>query len=166
MIELAKLRSDIYRCALKAFEDITGLSGDIRKDEKKRTGIQVFVRVPNTDNFVYFSVNEPPELSKVLAVEKADRAWLMSDCSSQNSENPDEMRFRGCLMAQFMGDYCQASISGLKGDEDVAIAVKILSLLSKAPPNIVRISILNSGGKLPKCFGDKDHYLYKFLELG
>ncbi len=162
-VDLEKMKKQIASLAKDWFEVITNLPGDIRTDEKERTGIQVLVREPGTRNLIYFSVASPSDAAKVFSVEKAIRAHVLGNRSSQNGANPEKLEFAGCVSLFINGAQIQASVSGLKSEEDVFIAVMILSCLSGLSPAAVCKNIKANGGELPACFVDKAHYLYPFV---
>jgi hypothetical protein len=121
------------------------------------------VRQPGTRDLVFFSVGQPPEASMFFASEKAARSEALGDLTSQNSEDPDKTRYRGSV--KFVGERTlQVSVSGLKPDEDVAIAIKILSSFFNVPArNICRLTS-ERGGIFPVCFVVEGNYLYDFIK--
>jgi hypothetical protein len=120
-----------------------------RNDEKARTGIMVLIREPDTRNLIFFPVEQPSEYAMFFAAEKAVRSHIMQDAASENTSDPMRMQFAGSISVHMNGMYIQISVSGMKSEEDVALAE----------------NIIGNGGKLPECFFQKDHYLNKFLGL-
>ncbi len=171
-IDLNSKRQEIIALAEQLFHEITGLPPEIRPDEKPRTGIAVLVIDPNDqNNMLYFTIGEPSERARYLAVKKAVSSFIYGDVSSQNKENPVKLDFPGSFtfIDEGEGDLdiwtCQASVSGLKGEEDAAIAVRILSLVFDLKPKEVIFNIRDHFGELPKAFRQKDGYLAKILQL-
>ncbi len=126
-LNLSEKKSQIALAATQAFNEIINAQGRI--DDKKRTGVQVLVREPDTRNLVLISVLEPPEHSKFFAVEKAVRSHLKNDYASQNSEHPDSMEFAGSVTVEIDGVLVQASTSGMKAEEDVTISIRVLAAI-------------------------------------
>ena len=164
-IDLNSKREEIISAAKEAFEEIVDLPTDVRPDEKERTGIQVLVRQPKTRNLVYLSIKNPSEAAQFFAVEKAVRSEVLFDTSSQNSEDTDIMRFAGSVTVNTDGGRytLQASVSGLKAEEDVTVAISVLSKLLQVHPSEIRKMVERTAGKMPECFYDKTHYLYPFV---
>jgi hypothetical protein len=160
---LLERKKKLIDCATKAFAHFVGLPKDVRPDDKERTGIQVLVREPGTRNLVYFSVGQPSEAAMFFAVEKAVRAETLMHPTSQQSEKADVMKFRGSVRFTADGKTYQASVSGLMADEDVAVAVKILSFLFGKSSRNVCGGIINDGGFLPDRFVVSGNYLYDFV---
>ena len=67
--------------------------------------------------------HNPSEAAQFFAIEKAVRSETLGHSTSQNSEDYPKMKFPGSVT---VFNY-QVSVSGLKVDEDVFIAVVILS---------------------------------------
>ena len=159
MIELSEKKGLLIGHSLKIFDGIVGLPTNIRPDEKERTGIQVLVRVPGTRNLVFFSVGSPSEFAQFFAAEKAVRSDLFGHTSSETSQDWDEMRFPGSVTVKTDDAFYQASVSGLKAEEDVFIAIKLLSLILKETFFDVYENIAKLGGELPECLIEEGHYL-------
>ncbi len=140
------------------FGAIIDLPKERRTDDKERTGIRFLVREIGTRNLFLSSVKEPSEAAQFFAIEKAVRSETLGDYASQNSENPDEMKFAGSVTINFGGAKIQASVSGLKAEEDVFIAVTMLAYLLDLSANVIAKMIKENGGLLPACFEDKNHY--------
>lgn len=151
--------------ATNGFNTLKNLPKEIRKDDKERTGIQVLVREPGTRNLIFFSVGNPSEHAMFFAAEKAVRSHIHGDSASQNSSNPEKMEFAGSVSVCIDGICLQVSVSGMRAEEDVAIAITILSHLFSVLPKKICLQIEMSGGRLPDCFSYPRHYLCKFLEL-
>lgn len=171
-IDLNSRRQEIIALAEQLFNEITSLPPEIRPDEKPRTGIAVLVIDPNDqNNMLYFTIGEPSERARYLAVKKAVSSFIYSDVSSKNKENPLYLDFPGSLtfIDEGVGDFdiwtCQASVSGLKGEEDVAISTMILADIFQLTPRDVLINIKKNFGQLPKEFSQEGHYLRKILKL-
>lgn len=158
-INLNEKRGGIIAVGYKYYDQIMSLTGKFRNDEKPRTGIQIFVREPGTRNLMIASIYKPSEAAQFFAIEKAVRSRVKLDWSSQNSEDPDAMEFRGSVMAEFNGITLQASVSGLTADEDTNIAVRILAYLFKVEPRAIIDDIINHDGELPYFFTENGHYL-------
>ena len=162
-VELNKHRISITTVAKDWFEAITKLPKNIRPDDKERTGIQVLVREPGTRNLIYFSVFEPSEAAKFFSIEKAVRSHILGDYSSENSGNSGQMQFPGSITVRIQGVEIQASVSGLKAEEDVVVSVMILAGIFNLSPALLCKEVLESGGKLPASFFDKKSYFYPFV---
>jgi len=162
IVNLMKQRAEILAIAEHWFDVITNLPG--RTDLKERTGIQVLIREPGTRNLIFGSVREPSETAMFFAAEKAVRSYLFGHSTSQKSESIERMEFADSVGIMFGdGTELQASVSGLKAEEDTAVAVILLAnILSQAPIAICK-NIIGNGGKLPECFFDKNHYLYPVI---
>ena len=141
-----RVRLSLLAVAENLFQLITDLPSNIRPDEKERTGIKIFVREVGTRNLMLGSVGHPSEAAQFFATEKAVRSETLGHFSSQNSEDPGQMKFAGSVTVSFRGAKYQASVSGLKAEEDVFIAVSLLaSLLNTHASNIVTNVVENHG---------------------
>ena len=137
MINLNEKKENIEIIATKLFEKFTGTSGNIRLDQKERTGIQVLVWQVNTKNFVMVPVKKPSVATQFFAIEKAVRAEVESDYTSQDSADLELMKYAGSIsipMNEVPGFekldddvLLTASTSGLKAEEDVAISIAVLA---------------------------------------
>jgi hypothetical protein len=162
-ILLSEKKNMLVAVAANVFDYFVSLPKSVRLDEKERTGIQVLVREPGTQNRIFFSVGQPPEGSVINAVEKAVRSDVLGNLTSQDSENPDKMQYRGSVT--FVGEHItiQASVSGLLPDEDVAIAVAILTLLFDYRSIFFCRLIEKRGGAMPINFEKEGHYLQEYI---
>jgi len=161
--DLVGRRAHFVAYATELFDKITHLPKEIRPDNKERTGIQIYLREVGTRNSVFASIYEPSEQAQIFSVEKAIRSETLGDYSSQNSEDPDYMKFRGSLSILFNKSRIQASCSGLSGDEDTAISLLLLSFLTQLSVDSLIKHVLVQGGMIPECFFDRNHYLYKLI---
>jgi hypothetical protein len=163
-IDLIQKKSLIISTATDCFYRITGLPQEVRKDDKERTGIQVLVREPNTRNLVFISVGTPSEAAMFFAAEKAVRSNINGDNASENSANPDRMEFAGSVTCySYEGTEVQASVSGLKAEEDVTVGIMVLSSILEMTPKEVCRGVSVNGGRLPEAFSIKNHYLYPIV---
>lgn len=160
---LFERREELITLATSMFDYFIKLPKEIRPDDKERTGIQIFLREVGTRNSIFASIHNPSENAQWFAVEKAVRSETLGDFSSQNSEDPEQMRFRGSLSVLFHHSIIQASTSGLTGDEDTAVSLRLLSCWTKIPPEFVIKHVIENEGQLPDCFFDRDHYLYTIV---
>lgn len=169
-IDVENKRQLVKDFGLRLFEQITALPKDIRPDDKVRTGIQIVVRVPNTRNLVMVSVKKPSELAKFFAVEKTVRTEVNIETTSQDSQDVKELRYAGCVSIETVGkdnlkkDLVHVSVSGLQAEEDVLIAIIILSRVVNASVDEVIQEIIAYGGALPRQLSKKRHYLKKLLD--
>lgn len=163
-INLNEKRAEIISAAYSWFDQIMALPDEVRNDNKKRTGIQIFVREPGTRNFIIASIYHPSEGAQIFAIEKAVRSYSLGHYSSQNSEDTDKMQYRGSVTVDIDGVIIQASVSGAQSDEDVLIAIKILSCIFKVSPSIICLNIIDNKGKIPDWVSD-EHYLHKLVYL-
>jgi len=164
-IDLQEKKQELILVATNAFDILTNLPKEMRGDDKERTGIQVLVREPGTRNLIFFSVGKPSEQAMFFSAEKAVRSHIHGDSASQNSSDPEKMEFAGSVSVCINGIHLQVSISGLKAEEDVAVAITILSNIFRVNPKQICLKIETTNGRLPDCFYLDRHYLCKFLEL-
>lgn len=164
-IDLDSKRKLITETASKYFHLITALPRSVRTDEKERTGVQVLVIEPGTRNLVMVSVKNPSEAARFFAVEKAVRSEALGDASSLNSADGEKMRFAGSVTVYINEMKVQASVSGLKAEEDVVIAIRILAAIFDIMPKAIISNIKKNGGKLPSEFAVKNHYSRNMLDL-
>jgi hypothetical protein len=157
---LLERREQLITLATELFDYIIKQPAEKRLDYKERTGIQIYLREVGTRNSLFSPIRLPEELAQVLAVEKAVRSETLGDFSSQNSEDPEAMRFRGSLSLLFHHSIIQGSTSGVLGDEDTAVSLRLLSCWTQIPAEYVIKHVIDNGGMLPECFFDRDHYLY------
>ena len=162
---LVEQRIQIISLAASLFNKITSLPKEVRADDKERKGIQIFMRRIGTRDLIFASVYEPSEAAQFFSVEKAVRSEILEDYASQNSENPNQMRFAGSITVDCFEDASiQSSVSGLKPEEDVLISIVLMAFVLNEPVHYVVQSLLVYGGKLPECFFEEGHYLNKILE--
>jgi len=165
--DLIGKRAQLIELATQLFDQITKLPKEVRPlDDKPRTGIQIFLREEGTRNSIFASIYQPSEQAQSFSVEKAVRSETLGDFSSQNSEDPDHMKFRGCLTIFFQSVRIQASCSGLTGDEDAAVSLRMLRLITKLPTRFIIEFIIKNDGMVPGCFFDRNHYLYELIYAG
>ena len=164
-INLELKRKLIAKTASKYFHSIIALPQWIRTDEKERTGIQVLVIEPGTRNLVMISVKDPSEAARFFAVEKAVRSDVLGDASSLNSGDEENMKFAGSVTVYINEMKIQASVSGLKAEDDVVIAIRILAAIFDITPKAIISNIRKNGGKLPPEFATKNHYSRTILSL-
>ena len=164
-INLSLMRAEIISKATELFEKIVNVPVEIRPDTSVRTGIQIFMREVGTRNSVFISIHKPSENAQTFSVEKAVRSETLGHYSSQNSEDPYQMKFRGSVTIDFATEKYQSSVSGLQGDEDVAVAVILLSLIFGLSVQFVIKKIMDKKGQIPECFFEKGHYLNLMLGL-
>lgn len=162
-INVVKKRMLIHLIGTQIFDYLTSLPKDIRPDNKERTGIRILVRVPGTRNIVGVSIHHPSEAARIFAIEKSVRTDLYDDITSQDSEDEESMKFRGCVSMKINYEVFHSSVSGLVGSEDVAIAIIVMAISTDHTVSQVIINIKNRGGKLPAEIFQPNHYLYKLL---
>jgi len=163
-IILEDLRINLISVATVIFNEIVNLPKELRPDEKQRTGIAILVREIGTRNLLIIKIHEPSENAQFFSIEKAVRSESFHDYSSQNTENPDRMKFAGSVTVPYDNQTdIQCSVSGLKAEEDTAVAVVLLSFVTGWTKRKVIENIVKKGGALPKCFYDKNHYLYEMI---
>jgi hypothetical protein len=162
-IDLVAMESQLGILTRNWFNLITGVPQYIRPDDKKRTGISVFVREVNTRNQIRFSVYEPSKDAEIFSIEKGIRSALYEEYSSGNSANPDKMQFAGSFTVMINDVLLQVSVSGLKAEEDAAISLVTLAYICKTSPMAIYRSIFESKGELPAAFSDEIHYLYPYV---
>ena len=165
MIDLKEKCENIIFAVQGCFGALNGLPNEVRKDDKERTGIQVLIREPGTRNLLFFPVAFPSQAAMFFAAEKAVRSYLLKDPCSQNSADPEKMEFAGSVMITVDGVSIQVSVSGMKAEEDVAIAVMTLAHIFNVNPKKICLQITMAGGRLPDCFYMSGHYLRRFLGL-
>ncbi|NVN97035.1 hypothetical protein HXX01_02265 [Candidatus Nomurabacteria bacterium] len=162
--DLIGRRTQFIELATKLFDEITNLPKEVRPlDDKPRTGIQIYLREAETRNSIFASIYQPSEQAQSFSVEKAVRSETLGDFSSQNSENPEKMKFRGSLSILFHRGMIQASCSGLSGDEDAAISLRLLKNLTGFSTEFIIGHIVRNEGMVPDCFFERGHYLYKLI---
>lgn len=167
-IDLDQRRYQITLAASKAVQEILDVPPHIRNDEKQRTGIQVLVREPDTRNLVFLSIGKPSEAAQFFAVEKAVRSHLHGHMASANSEDTLKMQYSGSVTCELSDDgtLLQASVSGMKAEEDVTIAIFVLASILEVPPINICALIRARGGELPECLRNPEHYLHKLIVWG
>ena len=167
----SEMQEKIRTTAQKYFDHLANLPKEVRSDTKKRTGIQIFVREPGTRNFAYVSVGQPSEAAKIFAIEKAVRSDVLGDICSQDSEDAENMRFAGSVSVptfyqkltvgtNYHKANIQASVSGLKAEEDVYVAMTVLATIFNCKLRNIPLMTVENGGKVPGCFFDRHHYLF------
>ena len=156
-------RGAIISLATELFDDIIDIPS--RDDDKTRHGIQILVREVGNEkeNSIFESIYEPSEHAKFFAAEKAVRSAIYDDYTSQNSADTDLMQYAGCVMVTMNGSKYQASVSGLKSEEDVFIAVYLLAYVLDLTVHYVLSHIRENRGILPNEFSDGEHYLHKMI---
>ena len=164
IVDLKDKESQISEIGTKVFDRIIGLPTDVRPaDEKPRTGIQIYIRQPGTRNSAFVSVYSPSKDAMTFSVEKSVRTEMKGDWSSQNSAEPDIMRFAGCIVVIYNGIVYHCSVSGLKAPEDVATAVITLADVLGVSIEYVLECVKTNFGLLPEEF-HTGHYLNQILD--
>lgn len=168
-------RALIQQLGTELFEKIINLPYEIRFDEKPRTGIQIVTRAIYPEQLVMTTVKKPSERALFYAVEKTVRTESFCHATSADSADPERGKHPGCVIylpkEEGMFPY-HVSVSGLKSEEDVAIALIILSRIIDKSVSEVTENIMMAGegmfnedlGTLPEEIFDKQHYLYKLLQ--
>lgn len=126
-IDLNAKRAALQKTAEEMYARITGLPADVRNDDKQRTGIQFLLWEPGTRNLIIGSVGSPSEAAQFFAIEKAVRASENGEATSQESDDPEKMKFAGSVGMPVGKSKFFASVSGLQAAEDVVVAIKLLS---------------------------------------
>jgi len=128
-INLSEKRELIQKLGKELFDRITKIPTEVRTDDKPRTGIQIIARELRTRNIVMESIYEPSEAARFFAVEKTVRTECFCDKTSQESQISEQMRFAGNVSIYYYDTELEihVSVSGLKAEEDVLIAIIILS---------------------------------------
>lgn len=170
-IDLTEKRELIQRLGKELFDWITTLPKEIRPDDKVRTGIQIVAREIGTRNIVMVPIYEPSEAARFFAVEKTVRTECHGLVTSEDSEDPGCMQFKGNVSYVCKNDSREfhVSTSGLFGEEDVLVSIIILSrIMGKSTKDIIkRIKELGWKeiyGKLPEQLFDKKHYINAILK--
>ncbi|MEI6528933.1 MAG: hypothetical protein WCN88_00820 [Candidatus Falkowbacteria bacterium] len=164
--KLKLMRGRLVATAYEAYDEIMALSEKVRLDDNPRTGIQIYIREPGVSkrNSIFTSIYHPSEDAMSFAVEKAVRSFALRHSSSQNSEDPEKLQFRGSLTVTIGGCTIQASCSGLFGDEDVYISSILLAQIFSCTPALILDEVFEAGGHLPEIFANKSSYLSHLLE--
>lgn len=164
-INLDEKKTAIVYAGNKLFTYLVKLPQDVRPDKQKRTGIQVFAKIIGTRNQVSLSVKKPSKDAKVFAVEKSVRTECYADKTSWNSRDVNKQRYGGCVSI-FLGEYeFHVSVSGLKEEEDVCIAIIIMSKISGIGIDEILHEIKEDGGEMPEGMYQAGHYLNDLLNL-
>ena len=163
---LKLMRGRLVATAYEAFDEIMALSDKARGDDKPRTGIQIFIRETGISerNSIFSSIYHPSEDAMAFAVEKPARSFALGHASSQNSENPDKLQYRGSLTVTIDGVSIQASCSGLTGDQDVYVSAIVLSRIFSRAPWYILNNVIMAGGEIPEDFGKVSSPLNHLLE--
>ena len=161
-IDFLKLRSELASTATFWFNIITDLPQGVRED-KIRTGVQVVIGDMESRNFVDFPIYKPSDQGVHFVSEKITRMNVVGHFSSGNSADEAKMRFPGAIAIIVNGIKYSAGASGLKSEEDVFLAIMMLSQALEMSPREICSNIREHGGKLPECFSDEKHYLYAFV---
>mgnify|MGYP007093113232 CR=1 FL=1 len=164
-IDLEEKKSAIRYLGNQLFTMITRLPREIRKDTKPRTGIQIFTRVIGTRNQISLPIRKPSKDAKIFVVEKSVRTEIKAHKTSQDSRDPSKQRYGGCISIFLGEDELHVSISGLKEEEDVAVAIIIMSKITGIGVDEVIKEILTDGGKLPDELFREGHYLNDLLNV-
>ncbi|MBP7846222.1 MAG: hypothetical protein KA007_02170 [Candidatus Pacebacteria bacterium] len=141
------------------FDNLISLPKDVRPDDKERTGIKILIREIGTRNIIFESIAKPSEAAQFFAIEKAVRSETLGHATSQNSENPEKMKYAGSVTAF---NY-QVSVSGLKADEDVFIAIAVMAKFLDESIESVIFDIEDKGGLLPEWCSNRNLYHWKVL---
>lgn len=123
-------------------------------DNKIRTGMYVILSEPRiTDNLVETPIYLPVDNDKALISpqDKPSRV-IYSDDIKQEAV---------CVMINFCGQIIQASVVGLKAHENLAVAIVLLSRITRLSIQQVMRQITANGCKIPRAFHKKDYYLYQ-----
>jgi hypothetical protein len=150
--------------AKSLYLEITNLPKGIRTDDKARTGIQVLIREPSTENFLFESVENPSARAKFFVTEKSVRCEMLGIFSSLDNAIDAKLWFGGCIVVVLdNGTHVHFSTSGLETYEDIAVSVRIAAATLEMTTAEVLRRIVSRGSKIPNCFHDENDYLHKIL---
>ena len=156
----------VSKIGTAVFEHLRRIPQDIRPDDAtKRPGMEILLRVINTRELLSVPIYDPVPFAKFLAAEKSVRTEIHAHKTSQDSEDIPNLKFAGCVSIYIGDEEIHASISGLKGGaEDAVAAIIVLSAAVDVSIDDIISEIERDGGALPKEMFQHDHYLYLLLE--
>jgi len=160
-MNILEKKAVLYNTAKELFFRLLVLPNESRYATKEITGMTVLVREIGTRNLVYFTIGQPSEASKFFVSEKATRSEILGDYASQNSEDPDNLKFAGSITFDVHGKKYQASCSGLKPTEDVFVSITLLSVLFITKTEALIGHLTHKGAKLPDFESTELSYLKK-----
>ena len=147
------------------FDRLTNLPLDVRPEVKERTGVNIMFRIQGLRENFHTPIALPSSAAHDFTVEKSVRTELMDDATSQDSENEEIFRYRGCITYELDGRLIHCSVSGLFGTEDVAIAIVSMATKVEVTIDDVIANIQRRGGKLPEEIFQEGHYLKNLLDI-
>jgi hypothetical protein len=162
-IVLSEKREKLTQFAKELFTKIVDIPIERRPDENMRTGIQILIREIGTRNLMIMTIFQPSEAAQFFAIEKAVRSETLCHATSQESEDAEHFKFKGSVTVFHNDHEFQCSVSGLKAEEDVLIAICLLAFaLGKTVPSIIK-NLKLDGGLLPPQFYNKNHYINEII---
>lgn len=122
------------------FDIITSLPEEARNDSQERTGITLFIGRENGNSGIYYSSFKRKDIVEDI---------LLTKKVTVSFENGKKY-------------YC--SVYGLKEEENIFIAIVLLSYSLKRPiKGFIIKNIQDNGGYIPNCFFEDGHYLKKLM---
>jgi len=157
-------KEELTAVAREFFTKIMALSNEVRQDDKTRTGIAVFVWKQFTADLINIEIGEASDPAKFFVHEKAVRSSLNGELSSRDSADAENFRFPGSItMTDKNGNTWVVSISGIKGSEDEAGSILVMSKVAKCTIQEVLENLDSVHSILPDFASDGDHYLSKVI---
>ncbi len=128
------------------FEDLMTRLSDDRAHDKIRIGMQILIKEKNYAN----QINLP-----ILLISHEERdTFLACDYSGEVAE----------LTFYLPGQTLEIVVDGLLANENIAIALIVMSRLTKMSLSKLMCLLRKNEFKLPSCLRRKGYYLQKFME--
>ena len=153
----------ISEIGYRLFDHITYLSEDIRQEKESSTGIYILVRQVGKANRVMVSIKQPSDDSLYCAIANSVKTECFGQKTSQDSETNELMEFAGCISCYHGNEEYHVSVFGLKPEENVVVAIAIMSRMLKTSIQRVTAEITGDGGLLPAGIFNEESYLHAIL---
>jgi hypothetical protein len=128
------------------FHDLISRSSSELTNYKKKIGMQVCIKEKNYAN----EINIP-----ILSVSKTERKSFL-----KSNYSPEVAKFTFYLPGQTI----EIIVDGLLGNENIAIAMIVVSRITKIATCKLICNLRKNEVKLPSCLCRKGHYLKTFLD--
>ncbi|MFA5163908.1 MAG: hypothetical protein WC441_05335 [Patescibacteria group bacterium] len=163
IIDLRQKREELALTATAWHNLIHNQPPKIRAKDESETGIQVFVGLPDTNNFAFFPVGQPTGDISFAAANRAVYSWLFRDMLSLDNDGPITIGHSASLIVDIEGLRIQAAVAGLEYVENIFIGAMLIAKAVKITPAKIFDHLSFRHEKFPECFREVGHYLHPYV---
>ena len=129
------------------------------RSDQERTGVQLLLSEVGTKNLLLVPIYSPSDEDSSWMIDIAEMSEDLDRFSSEDIGLVDA----GSVIVIIGNKMYLASALGLKPEDNVFFAIRMLSYLLEVTFDWTIANIKENGGKLPEQFDDEDHYLHKLI---